>query len=164
MTRADTTLLSQAVKEKIDHWLAKYPADKRRSAVIPSLHVVQDANDGWLSDELLAAVAGYLEIPKVWVYEVATFYSMFELKPVGKHKICVCTNISCMLNDSDKIVKHLKNKLGICFGESTDDGKFYLKEVECLAACGEAPMMQVNKTYHGGLTPEKVDAILEELE
>lgn len=164
MTVTSADLLSAEVKEKIEYWLAKYPADQRRSAVIPALHVIQDANKGYLTNELMDALADYLGITKIEVYEVATFYSMYELKPVGRNLIAVCTNLSCMLCGCNKIVDHLQKKLGIGFGESTPDGKFYLKEVECLAACAGAPMMQVNKQYHENLTPEKVDQILSELE
>jgi len=159
-----TTTLSDKAKAEIDIWLAKYPEDQRRSAVIPALHVVQDENGGWLSEELMNAVADYLQISRVAVYEVATFYSMYDLKPVGKHKVCVCTNVSCMLANSDEIVQRLKEKLNINFGETSADGKVTLKEVECLGACVNAPVMVVDKTYHEKLTPEKVDQILEELE
>ena len=162
---SSTVVLAETVCNEIDHWLAKYPDDQRRSAVIPALHIVQAHYDGWLSPELMNAVADYLQIPRIAVYEVATFYSLYELKPRGKHKIAVCTNLSCMLCGSDKITQHLKNRLGIDFGESTPDGKFYLKEVECLAACGGAPVIQVNgQAYHENLTPEVVDKILDELE
>jgi NADH-quinone oxidoreductase subunit E len=156
--------LSARAKAEIDEWLKKYPADQRRSAVIPALHIAQDENGGWLTTELMNEVGDYLQIPHVAVYEVATFYSMYELKPVGRHKISVCTNISCMLADSDGIVRCLKDRLGIEFNETTPDGKFTLKEVECLGACVTAPVMLVDKTYHEKLTPEKVDHILSELE
>jgi NADH-quinone oxidoreductase subunit E len=156
--------LSQASKTAIDGWLKKYPADQRRSAVIPALHIAQDQNAGFLTTELMNEVADYLGIPKVAVYEVATFYSMYELNPIGRHKISVCTNISCMLANSDEIVRRLKERLDINFGETTKDGRCTLKEVECLGACVNAPVMLVDKTYHEHLTPEKVDHILEELE
>jgi len=129
-----------------------------------ALRIVQDANNGYLSNSLMDAVADYLEMPKISVYEVATFYSMYEHKPVGKHKICVCTNISCMLCGSDQVVDHLKQRLGIGFGETTEDGRFTLKEVECLGACVEAPMFQIGKDFHVNLTPEKIDAILDGLD
>jgi NADH-quinone oxidoreductase subunit E len=109
-------------------------------------------------------VAAYLDMPPIAVYEVATFYSMYELKPVGRHKICICTNVSCMINDSDRIVAHLEKKLGVKLGGTTPDGRFTLKEVECLGACGGAPMMQIGKQYYENLTPEIVDSILEGLE
>jgi len=163
---ADTAqnLLSQEVCDKIDQWIAKFPADRKQSAVLPVLHIVQDAHQGWLTTELMDAVANYLEMPRVGVYEVASFYSMFETKPVGRHKICICTNISCLLCGSDGIVDHIKKKLGISWGETTPDGKFSLKQVECLAACGGAPAMQIGRKYYENLTPEKIDIILAELE
>lgn len=150
--------------QEIDKWLAKYPADQKQSAVMPALTVAQDQNGGWLTTELMDAIADYLSMPKIAVYEVATFYSMYEHKPVGRHKICVCTNVSCMLCGSDDVVGHLRKKLGIGFGETTEDGKFSLKEVECLAACGGAPAMQIGDDYYEKLTPEKIDSILETLE
>ena len=110
------------------------------------------------------AVAEYLNMPPIAVYEVATFYSMYELEPVGRHKICVCTNISCMLCGSDNIVGRLTEKLGIKLGETTPDGRFTLKEVECLGACVDAPMFQIGDTYYGNLTAEKIDKILEDLD
>lgn len=158
-----TDLLSQEIRNEIDQWLKKYPDDQKQSAVMTALRLVQDKH-GWLSNELMDAVADYLEMPKIAVYEVATFYSMYDLKPVGKHKICVCTNISCMLRGSEKITDHLKEKLNIKLGETTEDGKFTLKEVECLGACVGAPMMQIGNQYYEHLTPEKVDEILETLE
>jgi NADH-quinone oxidoreductase subunit E len=158
-------LLSAHIREEIDHWLAKYPTDRKQSAVLAALREVQHDNGGYLTTELLDAVADYLEIPVIAVYEVASFYSMFELKPVGRHSISVCTNVSCMLRGSDEIVRHVQSKLGIKIGESTPDGKFYLKqEEECLAACAFAPMMQVDHVYYENLTPEKVDQILDSLE
>jgi len=149
---------------EIDQNIAKYPAAHKESACMPALRIVQDQNGGWLTNELMDAVAEYLELPAIAVYEVATFYSMYEHKPVGRNKISVCTNISCLLCGSEAIVSHLNNKLGIKFGEITDDGKFSLKEVECLGACAGAPMMQIGREYHENLTPEKIDAILDSLE
>ncbi len=159
-----STLLSEESRAAIDHWIAKYPPDQKQSAVMGALSVVQEANGGWLTTELMDAVADYLEMAPIAVYEVATFYSMYELKPVGQHKLCVCTNVSCMLRGSDDIVAHLKNKLGIGFGETTSDKKFTLKEVECLGACGGAPMMQIGRDYHENLTAENVDEILAKLD
>lgn len=156
--------LSESVKTQIDHWISKYPPERKSSAVMGALTVVQDDNGGHLTTELMDAVADYLDIPAIAVYEVATFYSMYEHKPVGRYKICVCTNISCMLCGSDDIVAHLKSKLGVGFGEVTADGKFSLKEVECLGACIDAPMMQIGATYHEKLTPAKIDQILAGLE
>lgn len=156
-----TDLLTAETKAVIDHWTAKYPEKQKRSAVIAALTATQKQNNGWLSPELMDAVASYLGLPKIWVYEVATFYDMYDLKPAGKHKIRVCTNVSCMLRGSDKIADHLKQKLGVEFGETTNDGLFTLKEAECLAACCNAPMMMMDLDYHVDLTPEKVDAVLE---
>jgi len=150
-------------RTEIDAWIAKYPPEQKQSAVMGALSIVQEANGGYLTTELMDAVAEYLEMAPIAVYEVATFYSMYELKPVGKHKICVCTNVSCMLCGSDDIVAHLKQKLNIGFGETTTDKKFTLKEVECLGACGGAPMMQIGKTYYENLTSEKIDDILAKL-
>jgi NADH-quinone oxidoreductase subunit E len=157
-------LLSAASRAEIDRWIAKYPPDHKRSAVMAALRIAQDQNGGWLSVELIEAVAGYLEMPPVEVHEVATFYTMYDLKPVGRHKVCVCTNISCQLRGSDKIMEHLQKKLGVKVGETTPGGKFTLKEVECLGACVGAPMMMVDRTYYEDLTPEKVDEILKDLE
>jgi len=159
------SLLSDHAREVIDEWLSRYPADKKRSAVLAALNEVQHENQGYLTTELMDAVAEYLELPKIQVYEVASFYSMYETSPVAKHNIAVCTNISCMLMGSDSIVDHLQKKLGIGLGESTADGRFYLKkEEECLAACAGGPMMQVDHVYYENLTPEKIDEILEGLE
>ena len=154
--------LSAHVREEIDHWLAKFPADRRRSAVIAALHAVMHEK-GHLPVESMDAVAQYLGIPAIQVYEAATFYSMFETKPTGRHHISVCTNISCMLCGGDTILAHLEKRLGIKLGESTPDGRFYLKkEEECLAACDGAPMMMVNHVYFENLTPAKVDQILDD--
>ncbi len=157
-------LLTPESRADIDGWVAKYPPDRKQSAVMAALRVAQEQNGGWLSRELIDAVAEYLEMPPIAVYEVATFYSMYELEPVGRHKICVCTNISCMLRGSDEVVAHLEKRLGIKLGETTPDGKFTLKEVECLGACVGAPMFEVAKQYHENLTPEKIDVILDGLE
>ena len=158
-------VLSGKVRKEIDTWVARVPDDKQRSAVISALQAVQHENNGYLTVELMDGVADYLNLPPIQVYEVATFYSMFETKKVGRHSISVCTNISCMLCGSGDIVAYMEKKLGIKTGESTADGKFYLKlEEECLAACAGAPMMMVDHVYHENLTPEKVDKILENLE
>ncbi len=164
MAGSKEQLFTPEIRAEIDQWIAKYPAEWKQSAVMAALRIVQDANGGWLSRELMDDVAGYLEMAPIAVYEVATFYSMYELKPVGKHKICVCTNVSCMINGSDNIVGHLEKKLGVALGGTTSDGKFTLKEVECLGACGGAPMMQIGKQYYENLTPEIVDSILDRLE
>ncbi len=157
-------LLTAADLKEIDSEIAKYPEEQRQSAVMAALRIVQDSNQGSLNQDLMDAVAEYLRMPPIAVYEVATFYSMYEHKPVGKHKVCVCTNISCMLRGSDGIVSHLKQRLGISFGEVTEDGKFSLKEVECLGACCGAPMFQIGKQYYENLTPAKVDEILDNLD
>jgi NADH-quinone oxidoreductase subunit E len=154
--------LSQHVRDEIDHWAAKFPPDRKRSAVISALHAVQH-EQGYLSQESMDAVAAYLGLPPVQVYEVASFYSMFETKPCGRHHISVCTNISCMLCGGEEILAHVEKRLGVKVGESTHDGRFFLKaEEECLAACSGAPMMMVDHVYHENLTPEKVDRILDE--
>lgn len=153
--------LSNTAKAEIDLWVAKYPANQKQSAVMQALTIAQEENGGSLTTELMDAVADYLGMPKIAVYEVATFYSMYELKPVGKYKLEVCTNISCGLCDAGKLVEHLEKKLKITVGETTPDKKFTLREVECLGACVHAPVMQVGKQYYEKLTPEKVDSILE---
>jgi len=154
--------LSAHVRAEIDHWLTKFPVDRKRSAVIAALHAVQHEK-GHLPQASMDAVAGYLDIPPIQVYEVASFYSMFETRPCGRHHISVCTNISCMLCGGEDILAHLEKRLGIKVGESTADGRFYLKqEEECLAACNGAPMMMVNHVYFEHLTPAKVDQILDD--
>jgi NADH-quinone oxidoreductase subunit E len=162
---SDAPLLSEHILEEIDQWKARFPAERQRSAVIGALHAVQHENDGYLTTELMDAVAEYLELPNIHVYEVATFYSMFQTKPVGRHNVAICTNVSCMLRGADDIVEHVENKLGVKLGESTVDGRIYLKrEEECLAACCGAPMMMVDHEYYEDLTPEKIDKILDGLD
>jgi len=156
-------MLSPEAIKKIDYELTKYPADQRQAAVMSALRIVQTER-GWLSKESISEVAQYLGMPEIAAMEVATFYNMYDLSPVGKYKVTVCTNISCMLRGSDEIVNHLQQKLGVGFNEITPDGKFCLKEGECMGCCGGAPLMHVNNTQmHEFLTTEKVDAILEEL-
>lgn len=157
-------LFTPEIRAEIDQWIAKYPEEWKQSACMAALRIVQDANGGHLTTELMDQVADYLDMPAIAVYEVATFYSMYEHKPVGRHKICLCTNVSCMINGSDNIYEHLRSRLGIGFGEVTEDGRFSIKEVECLGACGGAPMMQIGNTYYENLTPELVDQILDGLE
>lgn len=157
------SLLTEESKQKIDEWLKKFPQDKKQSALIAALFIVQKQNQGHLTKDLIAAVADYLEIPRVSAEESATFYSMYEHAPVGKHKIEVCTNISCMLNGSDKVMNHLKNKLGVAVNETTADGKFTLKQAECLGACVNAPMFQIGDQYYENLDPDKIDKILDSL-
>lgn len=150
--------------QEVDAWIAKYPIDQKQSAVMSTLRIVQEEH-GHLNAELMDAVAAYLEMPAIAVYEVASFYSMYELNPLGKHLINVCTNISCMLRDSNKLVEHLQKKLNIQLNETTQDGRFTLRAVECLGACVNAPMMQVDKNYHENLvTAEAVDSVLEQYE
>jgi NADH-quinone oxidoreductase subunit E len=156
--------LSAHVREEIDRWVAKFPPDRKRSAVISALHAAQHENKGFLTTGLMDAVAAYLGLPNIQVYEVASFYSMFETKPVGRHHVSVCTNISCMLRGSQEVVDYVENKLGIKTGESTPDGRIYLKrEEECLAACTGAPMMMVDHIFHENLTPASIDKILDDL-
>jgi NADH-quinone oxidoreductase subunit E len=162
----DTTrLISAASRAQIDAWVAKYPMERRQSAVLAALHIVQRQNGGWVSRELMDAVADYLGMPRIRVYEVGTFYSMIELEPVGRHMVSICTNLSCMLCGAESLVAHVEEKLGIRLGETTPDGRITLKrEEECLAACVGAPMMTVDGHYHEHLTAAKVDEILNALE
>ncbi len=165
MSTETMTELSQHAREEIDELLSHFPAEQKKSALLGALNVVQHDNNGYLTEELMEAVADYLDLSKIEVYEVASFYSMYELKPVGRNNVAICTNICCMLMGSTSIVEHVENKLGIKVGESTEDGRIYLKkEEECLAACAGGPMMQVNHVYYENLTPEKVDEILDSLE
>ncbi len=154
--------LSEHTRHEIDQWLAKFPADRGRSAVIAALRAVQHQNNGFLTTDLMDAVAAYLGLAPIQVYEIASFYSMFETKPAGRVHVSVCTNISCMLCGADRIVAAVEKHLGIRTGESTPDGKFYLKrEEECLAACNNAPMMMVDHVYHENLTPESAIRVLD---
>ena len=165
MTETAINKLSDHAKEVINEWLKKYPPDQKRSAILAALREVQHENNGYLTTELMDAVANYLGMPKIAVYEVASFYSMLETQPCGRHSISVCTNISCMLCGAYDIVDYIEKKLGIKTGESTGDGRYYLKrEEECLAACCGGPMMMVDHVYYENLTPEKVDEILDKLE
>ena len=158
-------VLSAHAREEIDRWVARFPQGRQRSAVISALRIVQHENDGFLTRELMDGVAAYLGLEPVQVYEVATFYSMFETDEVGRHHVSVCTNVSCMLRGAEDLLSHVESRLGIRVGESTPDGRIFLKkEEECLAACCGAPMMMVDHVYHEDLTPEKVDEILEGLD
>ena len=162
---SEAIVLSNHVKDEIEHWKSRFPEGQQRSAVLAALHAVQHENDGYLTAELMNAVAEYLDLPTIQVYEVGTFYSMFQTRPVGRHNVAICTNVSCMLRGADDIVEHVEKKLGIKLGESTADGRIYLKrEEECLAACCGAPMMMVDHKYHENLTTEQVDTILGELD
>jgi len=157
-------VLSAHTREEIDRWVARFPPGRQRSAVLSALRAAQEQNHGHLTPALMDAVAAYLQLPPIQVYEVATFYSMFETHPCGRHHVSICTNISCMLRGAGDLVEHVEKRLGIRLGESTADGRILLKqEEECLAACTGAPMMMVDHVYHENLTPERVDAILDEL-
>ncbi|MDJ0910406.1 MAG: NAD(P)H-dependent oxidoreductase subunit E [Woeseiaceae bacterium] len=162
---SETTVLSDHVREEIEHWKTRFPEERSRSAVIGALHAAQHENGGYLTPQIMDAVAEHLELPKIQVYEVATFYSMFQTKPVGTHNVAICTNVSCMLRGADDLVEHVEKKLGCKLGETTEDGRIYLKkEEECLAACCGAPMMMVDHKYHEHLTTDMVDKILDELD
>ena len=147
---------------KVHEIIARYPEGKQKSALLPVLHLAQEEFGGWLDVPVMDYVAELLNITSIEVYEVATFYSMYNMKPVGKFVFEVCQTGPCMLRGSDNIINYIKNKLGIVVGETTADGLFTLKTVECLGACGYAPMMQLGKHYREHLTPEKVDAIIQE--
>ncbi|RYE22334.1 MAG: NAD(P)H-dependent oxidoreductase subunit E [Sphingobacteriales bacterium] len=149
-------------EQKVQEIIARYPEGKQKSALIPLLHIAQEQNNGWLDVPVMDHVAELLQIKPIEVYEVATFYTMFNMKPVGKYVFEVCRTGPCMLNGSDNIIDYIKQKLSISEGETTPDGMFTLKPAECLGACGYAPMMQLGKYFKEHLTPEKVDAIIEE--
>src|ERR1700722_14101337 len=160
----NTGLLSDHTRAESDHWVAKFPPGRQRSAVISALRAAQEQNHGFLTPDLMDAIAEYLPLPPIQVYEVASFYSMFETHPCGRHHVSVCTNISCMLRGGEEIAAYVEGKLGIRLGQSTADGRIFLKrEEEGLAACTGAPMMMVDHVYHEYLTTEKVDQILAEL-
>lgn len=156
-------MLSEKIQARINRELKKYPADQRQSAVMSALRFVQDEK-GWIANEDMADIASYLGMPQIAVYEVATFYHMYNLKPMGKHTITVCTNLSCQLGGANETVAYLESKLGIGFGEVTADSRFGLREGECMGACVDAPLFTIsNKRMCGRLTPEKIDQILAEL-
>jgi NADH-quinone oxidoreductase subunit E len=158
-------MLTQKTRDTIDHWVAKFPEDKKRSALIQSLIAAQEQNGGWITEDLTEAVADYLELPSVWAHEVVSFYSMFFTEPVGRHKVNICTNISCWLNGAEGMLAHAENKLGVRLGGTTDDGRITLvREEECLAGCCGAPMAVVDGHYHENLDIEKLDALLDGLE
>jgi NADH-quinone oxidoreductase subunit E len=160
MTDKSHSLLPADIREHIDRWVLRYPPEQKRSGVFEALRVVQERQGGSLTTEWMDAVADYLEMPRIAVYEIGTFYSLYYLEPVGRHVIDVCTNISCMLKDSASIMAHFKKRLGIDVGETTPDGQFTLNEVECLGACAAAPMCQIGKKYYEYLTPDKIDEIV----
>ncbi len=163
MSKADLPqLVSAEAVEKINVWISKFPDNRKRAAIIPALTIAQDEL-GYLAKETMSAVADYLEIPHIAAYEVATFYSMFALEPRGRHVVSLCTNVSCMLAGSEELKQWFKDELGIAPGETTKDGRITLKEVECLAACGGAPMLEVGKQYHENLSVEKLAHLITEL-
>lgn len=156
-------MLSAESLKKIDREILKYPADKKQSAVMSALAIAQDEK-GWLATETMDFIASYLEMPAIAVYEVATFYDMYNLQPIGKYKLTVCTNLSCALSGSNETVAHLKKKIGIGFNETTKDGLFTLKEGECMGACGDAPVLLVNnKRMCSFMTEDQIDKLIEEL-
>jgi len=163
MMENNQSLLSAAARKHIDEWLLRYPPEQRRSGVFEALRIVQEENGGSLTTELMDAIADHLGIPKIAVYEVATFYTMYHLSPVGKHVIEICTNISCKLNQAENMLEYLQQRLGINADETTADGQWTLREVECLGACANAPVCQIGKKYYENLTPEKIDGILNQL-
>lgn len=163
MTEQTQTMLSESARQHIDEWNKRYPDDQKQSGVFEALRIVQEENGGSLTTELMDAIADHLQMPRIAVYEVATFFTMYRLKPVGENVIEVCTNVSCMLNGAENIAEHFKKKLGIDWNETTPDNKFTLKEVECLGACVSAPVCQLGKKYIENLTPEKIDELLASL-
>ncbi len=157
-------LLNEHTRHEIDGFISRFPLGRQRSATLSALRFAQEQNDGFLTADIMDGVAEYLRLPPIQVYEVASFYSMFETHKCGRHHVSVCTNISCMLRGADRILQHVEKKLGIREGESTADGRIFLKrEEECLAACTGAPMMMVDHVYHENLTPAAVDRVLDEL-
>jgi NADH-quinone oxidoreductase subunit E len=158
-------LLDENTRANIDHWVAKFPPEHKRSALIQAVIAAQHQNGGWVSKDMIEAVADYLELPPVWAFEVASFYSMIDQKPVGRHKVNICTNISCWLNGAEDMVSHIENKLGVKLGETTSDDRITLiVEEECIAACCGAPAMVVDGHYHENLDTDKIDKILDGLE
>lgn len=156
-------MFSSSVVDDIERVISKFPSDQRRSAILEGLHILQDANAGYLTEEIQVALAEYLGVSKMDVFEVSTFYSMYSHEPVGRHKLNLCTNVSCMLNGAYDILSHIENKLGIKPGQTTEDGRITLKEVECQGACCGSPMLEVDKVFYENLTIEKVDKLIDEL-
>jgi NADH-quinone oxidoreductase subunit E len=163
MAEQTKQLLSEDIRNHIDDWVKRYPPEQKRSGVFEALRVVQEKNNNYLTTELMDAVADYLGMPAIAVYEVATFYTMYHDHPVGRHVLEVCTNVPCMLSGSGKIADHLKQRLGINWNETTPDNRVTIKEVECLGACVNAPVCQLGNKYIENLTPEKIDEILASL-
>ena len=162
--RDKATLLTPEIRAEIDRQVAKYPAEWKQSAVMAGLMLLQESNDGWLSRELMDDLAAYLDMPQVSVYEVATFYGMYDLEPTAKNKVCVCNSVSCMLCGSEDLIAHVEKKYGVRPGETTSDGRFTFKEVECLGACRHAPAVLIGKTYHENLSTQALDELVEGLE
>ena len=159
-----STLLTPELRAAIDRHVAKYPPEWKQSAVMPALTLVQDHNGGWLTQELMDAVAAYLDMPEIAVYEVATFYAMYDLEPVGRHKICVCNSVSCMLGGAEDLMHHIEQKYDVQPGGTSADGKFTFKEFECLGACRHAPAVMIDKAYHECVTPQDIDRIIASLD
>ena len=158
------TFINKDISILIDNVIKKFPLDRKKSAIIESLLILQHHNSGHITKDMMRELADYLSVSEIEIYEVATFYTMINTKPVGKNVIAVCNNVSCMLRGSDQILSHLEKKLNIKVGQSTMDNKFYLKdEVECLAACNGAPMMQINHKNYENISIEQVDKIIENL-
>lgn len=158
------TLFTPEIRAEIDRHVAKYPAEWKQSAVMPALTLAQESNGGWLTRELMDDVAAYLDMPKVAVYEVATFYGMYDLEPTAKNKVCICNSVSCMLCGSEELIEHVEQKYGVKPGETTEDGRFTFKEVECLGACRHAPAVLIGKSYHEQLSAEALDELIAGLE
>lgn len=164
MSNFNNFFLSDDFLKRCENWLCRFPKSQKRSAVIEILKMAQKENGGYLTESIIGHVADYLGISRISAFEVATFYSMFDLNKVGRYKVCFCVSVSCMLCGSDEIIEYTKDKLGIGFNETTLDGKFTLKKVECLAACGGAPAALIGESYYENLTPSKIDLILDSLE
>jgi NADH-quinone oxidoreductase subunit E len=162
--RDKSSLFTDDIRAAIDQEVAKYPPEWKQSAVMPALTLVQDASGGSLTRELMDDVAAYLDMPEVAVYEVASFYGMYDLEPVGRHKVCVCNSISCMLNGSEELIEHVREHFGVAPGQTSEDGKFTLKEFECLGACKDAPAVLVDKVYHECLTPAALEKLIDGLD
>ncbi|MGB5833896.1 MAG: NADH-quinone oxidoreductase subunit NuoE [Thiohalocapsa sp.] len=157
-------LFTPEIRAEIDKHIAKYPAEWKQSAVMPALTLVQDQNGGWLTEELMNDVAAYLDMPEVAVYEVASFYAMYDLEPVGRHKVCVCNSVSCMLAGAEQLMAYIEREYEVAPGGTTDDGKFTFKEFECLGACCHAPAVMVDKTYHEYVTSDAFDKLIKKLD
>lgn len=163
MIQQNTALLTDAMKTEIDKEVAKFPEGEQRSAILAAIRIVQEQGKNWISEDELKAVADYLDVPQVYVFEAATFYTMCKQEPVGQYHINICTNVSCMLSGCDKIAQKFKERLQIDYDEVTEDGQFSLEEVECLGSCSTAPVCHIGKAYYENLTPERVDEIIDEL-